>query len=377
MAYSLREPIRRMELADSPRAMPSRRRPSTPEPDALLHRAGYAFRVNLRAQPDDRTQDLRRVVVSVVIPSFERPFFLKRAIASVLVQTFPHFAVIVVDDNNPASAARSETETLMEDYRADPRIRYLRHEQNQGGAAARNTGILASTGKYVAFLDDDDEWDPEKLDKQIDRFNRVPASVGLVYTGATVVDVGAGKRYLEMPTLRGKVFPDLLAHNAVGSTSTIVVRRELLRAVKMFDERLGASQDYDLYLRLAQVCKFEFVNEPLIVRHKHSGPRLTTAVQNKIDAAEIIYRKYTETFERHPRIRSRYRFKQARLYLGAGQRLRAFAHFLRAFIAEPRRPSLLVHAVLALIGDRTYASIAQTTRRLREFARDRLERRRQ
>lgn len=332
--------------------------------------------MSIRAQRDDRTQDLRDVV-SVVIPSYERPLFLKRAIDSVLVQTYPHFAVIVVDDNTPGSAARTETQTLVEEYGADPRVRYLRHQQNKGGAAARNTGIRASTGKYVAFLDDDDEWDPAKLEKQIDRFLHGPGSVGLVYTGATVVDVVAGKTYLEMPTLRGNVFPELLAHNAVGSTSTIIVQRDLLRAVKMFDERLGASQDYDLYLRLAQVCEFEFVDEPLIIRHKHPGPRLTTAVQNKIDAAEIIYRKYGDTFVHHPRIRSRYRFKQARLYLGAGQRLRAAAHFLQAFVAEPLRPSLLGHAILALIGGRLYATIAHTTRRLREFAQNRLGKRRQ
>src|SRR5699024_5570587 len=107
--------------------------------------------------------------VSIVIPTHARPVFLGRAIDSVLRQTFPAWELLVVDDNPPGSEARVVTERFMEDFRWEARIRYLQHPTNLGGGAARNTGIRAAKGPYVAFLDDDDEWLPEKLALQLER----------------------------------------------------------------------------------------------------------------------------------------------------------------------------------------------------------------
>ena len=100
--------------------------------------------------------------VSVIMPTYGKPELLGRSIRSVQNQTYPEWELIIVDDNNPETEGRKQTETLMEQYAADKRIRYIKHEHNMNGSAARNTGIAAATGDYIAFLDSDDEYAPER-----------------------------------------------------------------------------------------------------------------------------------------------------------------------------------------------------------------------
>ncbi len=108
--------------------------------------------------------------VSVVITTYKRPGKLGRAIKSVLDQTLKDWELIVVDDNNADTPFRQETESFMEPYLADSRIRYIKHEKNAGAPAARNTGIKAAVGTYIALLDDDDEFESTKLEKQLALF---------------------------------------------------------------------------------------------------------------------------------------------------------------------------------------------------------------
>ncbi len=126
--------------------------------------------------------------VSVIIPIYDRSEFLCTAIASVLAQTLQDFEIIVVDD-----ASADDTQEVVGNL-DDGRIRYIRHEINKGVAATRNTGVLNSKGKYIAFLDDDDEWFPEKLKKQFDLLETRPRIVGGVYTGSLAVEATSRKR---------------------------------------------------------------------------------------------------------------------------------------------------------------------------------------
>src|SRR5262245_35235747 len=171
--------------------------------------------------------------VSVIIPTHNRAHFLRGAIFSVLNQTFQDFEIIIVDD------ASNDTTSQVVGSFDDKRLRYVRHETNKGGSAARNTGILASKSEYIAFLDDDDEWLPEKLAKQMDVLIGSPPEVGCVYTGYIWVD-RVSSRVLSQysPTKRGNLFHDLLASNCVGGTSSILLKRDCLRKVGLFDESL-------------------------------------------------------------------------------------------------------------------------------------------
>lgn len=113
-------------------------------------------------------------LISVIIPTYKRASFLARAINSVLEQTYPQVEIIVVDDNNPDSEFRAETEKIMGNYINVPSVQYVRHTQNCNGAAARNTGIECSRGMYICFLDDDDWYMPHKLEKQYQYLQQYP-----------------------------------------------------------------------------------------------------------------------------------------------------------------------------------------------------------
>ena len=196
--------------------------------------------------------------VSVVIPTYNRKDFLGRAVASVLNQTFQSFEIIVVDD-----ASQDNAEAIVRGFR-DGRLKYVRHEFRKGGSAARNTGILRSTGDYIAFLDDDDEWLPKKLEKQVAVLERSSRSTGAVYTGYFIVDSLSGENPRERTAVkRGNLLNELLVHNCVGGTSSVIVKRECFERVGLFDEDLPSFQDYDLWIRMAREYNFDCISEPL------------------------------------------------------------------------------------------------------------------
>ena len=134
---------------------------------------------------------LKRIVmnknptVSVIIPTYNRAHLVDRAIQSVLNQTYKDFELIIVDDGST-----DNTEDIIKEFqKKDERIKYIRHEENRGGSAARNTGIKAAKGEYIAFLDSDDEWLPIKLGRQISEFTN-KSKIALVYTGRIIIEEG-------------------------------------------------------------------------------------------------------------------------------------------------------------------------------------------
>ena len=138
--------------------------------------------------------------VSVIIPTHNRARFLREAISSVLNQTFQDFEILVVDD-----ASDDNTREVVAGFE-DIRIKYFRHDTNRGGSAARNTGIRNSMCSYIAFLDDDDEWFPEKLGKQMELLLASDPKVGAVYTGYLDVDKATGQVIGEqLPSRRGNL----------------------------------------------------------------------------------------------------------------------------------------------------------------------------
>lgn len=215
--------------------------------------------------------------VSVVIPTYNRDAVVTRAIDSVLTQTYDDFEIVVVDD-----CSTDDTRLIVEGY-DDNRIRYVCHDENRGACAARNTGIEYSNGRYIAFLDSDDEWDEAKLAKQVRCMERAPESVGVVYTGYRVkrsdrVELG------QVPSKRGDIHRDQLAKDWVSPTSAVLVDRECFESVGMFDTDLAARQDYDMWLRLSRHYEFDYVKEPLVTLHADGDDRITADVRSRMDA---------------------------------------------------------------------------------------------
>lgn len=224
--------------------------------------------------------------VSVIIPTHNRAKLLRNAIVSVLNQTFQDFEILVVDD-----ASQDNTPEVVAGFQ-DERIKYFRHDNNKGGSAARNTGIHNSSCDYIAFLDDDDEWLPEKLSKQMELLLASGPRVGAVYTGCIDVDISTGQVVgKQIPERRGNLSQHLLATNCVGSASSVLLKKESLHRVGLFDESLPCSQDYDLWIRIAKEYLFECVRLPLFKYSVHKN-KISTDIDARYRGLEIFQKKY-------------------------------------------------------------------------------------
>ncbi|NCU33542.1 MAG: glycosyltransferase family 2 protein, partial [Candidatus Moranbacteria bacterium] len=216
-------------------------------------------------------------LVSVIIPTYNREKAVVRAVQSVLNQTFQDFEIIVIDD-----CSKDQTESAIRKI-GDPRIQLIKHERNQGGSVARNTGVHASRGEFIAFLDSDDEWLSHKLEYQLTLLRQSTKSLGVVYSGFYYVDSENVQYSQFKPFLKGDVYFGLLQGNSVMTLSTIVIRRFYWDKTQGFDPLLPSCQDWDLYLQLAKLCEFDFVEEPLAkYLFAKSGDQITGNIKSVI-----------------------------------------------------------------------------------------------
>jgi glycosyltransferase involved in cell wall biosynthesis len=204
-------------------------------------------------------------LVSVILPTYNRRVTLRRAIDSVLAQTWRNLELIVVDDGS-----EDGTDDLVRSVR-DSRLRVLRQACNEGVATARNRGLAEAKGGLIAFLDSDDEWRPEKLERQVARMRAAPSRVGLLYTGLLVRQPG-GVVETWTPEARGMVLAEILRRNVVHfGTSSVMIRAEAAEAVGGFDPTLPANEDHDYWARIARLYEFDFDPEPLAIYDQAGG----------------------------------------------------------------------------------------------------------
>ncbi len=205
--------------------------------------------------------------VSIVIPTHDRPQLLRRAVTSVLAQTFQDFELIVVQ-NGEKENAKSFVRELAE--QGHP-IRYV-HERKSGGANARNVGIKEATGQYIAFLDDDDEWLSNKLEKQVEILDQNPET-GLVTCRGWAVDRRGSIRQEVPANFSGNptLFDLIIQGNVIYSLSTILVRKVCFEQLGMFEAKYSIANDYEFYLRLARAWKIVSLEEPLYRYQLHEG----------------------------------------------------------------------------------------------------------
>lgn len=209
--------------------------------------------------------------VSVIIPTYNRAMKAARAVASVLYQTFRNLELIVVDDGS-----RDRTRSVMEQF--GTHIRLLFHEENRGVSAARNTGIRAAHSPFIAFLDSDDYWLPEKLTRQLDFFRLHPEALACQ---TEEIWIRRGRRVNPMgkhvkPS--GEIFSPSLKLCLV-SPSAVMLRRSLLDEVGLFDESLPACEDYDLWLRISCRHPIHLIDEPLLIKEGGSPDQLSATVE--------------------------------------------------------------------------------------------------
>lgn len=208
--------------------------------------------------------------VDVVIPVYNGALFIEKALRSVLEQDHPPARIIVVDDGSTDATAE-----IVRSVRGMVPIRYF-HKENGGLSSARNAGIRLCQSRFVAFLDADDEWYPDKLSRQLALFRESSfPHLAAVYCRYDIIDEASAlvddAHIVEPdPENRGDIFRRILAANLVtGSGSGILVLREALETVGLFDEKLSACEDWDMWLRLAKRYQFDYVPGKLVKIRRH------------------------------------------------------------------------------------------------------------
>ena len=297
----------------------------------------------------------RPPVVSVVIPTHNRAHFVERAVESVLNQTYSDYEMIVVDDCSSDATPKKFSQTT------DPRVRYIRHTRRQGGSAARNTGIAAAKGKFIAFLDDDDEWLPEKLDLQVKLLGKNP-TIAMVYSGFFTVN-NANKKVLNVvrPNKCGHLYDSLLQLNCIGTTSTAMIRRECFTRVGTFDTSLPSFQDWDLWLRIARKYEIGCVEEPLVRFFDHDV-RITHDFDARIEGKKKVRRKILRDIENKPRISSYHHFKIGRFYCQKGDVPNGRKELFKAIKLHPYCFLYYKYLVPCLFGPSFYNALLTTKR---------------
>lgn len=295
--------------------------------------------------------------VSVIIPTHNRAEFLRSAIASVLKQTYQDFEVIVVDD------ASDEACHDVLSYFGENRIKYIRHEVNKGDAGSRNTGILNSSGDYLAFLDDDDEWLPEKLQMQVDLLRNSSAKAGGVYTGSLTIEKMSGKILgVKVPKKKRDPFQEILLDNFI-ATSSIVLKRECFETVGLFDETIPYNSDYDMWIRIARKYCFECIQEPLFIYHTHRT-KLNTNLKLVLQGHEIVLEKYDKYFATNGRNLSRLYYTLGILYSLNGSVDKSRTSFFNAIKLHPFAIKHYMALIVSLAHTDALASLIKMNERI-------------
>lgn len=204
--------------------------------------------------------------ISVVIPSFSRPDFLQRSMESVIAQTFVDWEMIIVDDNGRGTAAQLETERAVSNFQSDPRVRYLVMEVNSGGSAARNLGWKNANGKYLCFLDNDDEFYPEKLEFQ----HALLSNSGFQATACRFDSFKKNEKVRTsppIPALEDYLIPFVQGKINFASGSTLMISAELIQKIGGFDEKFRRKQDVELMVRILTSAKLAVDNRILVRLH--------------------------------------------------------------------------------------------------------------
>lgn len=298
-------------------------------------------------------------VVSVVVPAYGRPDRLREALDSVAAQTFDDLAVVVVDDCSPTPIAEA-IEGFLANYSRP--IEVIRHEENRGASAARNTGIHHATGEFVAFLDDDDRWEERKLQRQVERFRSAGDDVGVVYTGMRMVDGSDRTLRTQVATESGDVTRTLLCRNFVGSFSVVMVRAAAIDDAGSLDERFPAWQDLEWYVRLSRNWTFEPVAEPLVrILQERSHDQISDDFETIANESyELFVEKYRPLAASYGRRFERKMLGWAAFRVGAYNALRtgrydeARRYLLTAVRRYPVEPAFWLYLLVALGGRPAY-----------------------
>ncbi len=292
------------------------------------------------------------MLVSAVITTHKRePKIVERALKSILNQTHKEIEVFVVDDSPADYAQRENVASMVKKYQ-DMGVTYIPHEECKGSCAARNTGLAAAKGEFIGFLDDDDEWLPEKIEKQLKGF--VNEKIVLVYCGFKIIEEGK-ERICSAKKVPSNLYEELLCENFVGSTSFPLIKTQALRDIDGFDIELLALQDYDVWLRLSKIGEFNLIDIPLVSYYFHGGEQISTNPLKRISGLERVYAKNLEYLKTHRKVKAIRIFSAVPFYASGGFYFKAITKWFIAFLNFPFSKGLGFRTLRSIIGSIIYS----------------------
>lgn len=273
-------------------------------------------------------------MISCVITTYKREIsVLKRAVESIERQTYNDIEIIIVNDAPEEEKLCAEIGNWLEKYHEN--VQYIIHDKNKGACAARNTGIKASQGEYIAFLDDDDEWVENKLELQFKKINEDNSA--MVYCDQLFIDVFGNETY-KKPSLEYLVgdtdFERLLCFNFIGSTSFPLIRLSVLRSVGGFNENLKSSQDHEVWLKIAKDNKISYVDKAL-VRYYFSDVAITRSTQNREQGYTYLLKEFSKEYASNKNLLHRRYILLSITYLGMKCFKQGFMYWRKAVILNP------------------------------------------
>ncbi len=272
-------------------------------------------------------------LVSVIIPVYNGPEGLARAIKSVLDQTYPNFELIIVDDYST-----DPIEPTVKKF-SDVRIQYHRHAQNKGASGARNTGMRLSKGKFLAFLDSDDEFLPERLEIQVNEFGRLPEDVGLIISNlgnlkkenCPYVSPGIASGYVESSAFPGSIF---------SPPSSWMLRKDIITRVGFFDEEIRVIEDADYFVRVLEQARIYYLKD--ILGNKHlSFERKGCYPPEYFLGNDRFVEKHFAKMQKDSNYLSLFYSNKGKDLCQVPRRTEARQYFLKAFLVKPSFKFLL------------------------------------
>ena len=237
------------------------------------------------------------MLVTAVVTTYDRPRLVRRAIQSVLAQTYEPLQIVVVEDGS-----ESGIDAWLREEGLD-RVTYVRHLENRGLAAARNTGLNLAEGDYIAYLDDDDEWKPRRIEQQVRWVRGLSESererLGVVYCGVEVRESCSTRVSRVMwPRNRGNLRDAIVREGAMTLQSTFLFSKDALERVGGFDENLPSSIDHDIWMALASNgYEAHPIDEPLVITYRPSGDRMTASTTPRIQGVRRYVDKWKPTYQ--------------------------------------------------------------------------------
>lgn len=298
-------------------------------------------------------------LVTALITTYNRPSFLREAVESVRRQTYENVELVVVDDHSDTPAEETLSDVSDDGFE---RLRCVRHETNRGANAARNTGIEAASGEFVAFLDDDDVWLPEKLEAQVARLEELGEEYALVYGATRHRDMETDETiFVSDPGLEGDVYREILERGSgsvFGPPSNVMVRADVLEEFDYFDEKMSRGSGQKLFRNVAKRYRVAYTDELCVDYYVHDDRVTTIQTDDELrDAIRVHQRKIDDLgddLEQVPAAYVREHERIGNLYCAAGDVRTGRRHFQQAIDVGGVRATLLLRLALSYLGSTVY-----------------------